>query len=428
MAFLGLYMLELGLRFMADGFRLLCRDGWVRFDTFVLSIALLDLFVIGPLMKNGGGEAKQIAMVLRIMRLMKLARIVRLLRFFKELWLLVSSFGSAFKTLAWTFMLLGMVLYVFGILFVKMLGKENDDEEIQEWFGSLGAAMFTLFQVVTLENWSDITRKIWTTEQWYMAPVVVVFIAICSFAIMNTVMAVIVEHTLGEAMDQKDDLIKKAEAEMREVAGDLLRIFAAADKDGGGTLDKKEFIDALGTEDTRRLLQKMDLGEDIGCLDPEEIGMLFDTIDVDHNTELSPQEFVNGIMQMRGGARARRIFELHCDQTKLRNKMVRAFKEIRDDIADLKKEGLDVSSRGYTKTKPQLDQIGLELLNNGNSSQASNLHVATEPSSAIQAIAALDAKLEKGLAVQNQAIMENRDAIVAIGAKLDAVLKKISAR
>merc|ERR1711904_116140 len=113
-------------------------------------------------------------------------------------------------------------------------------------------------------------------------------------------------------MDQKDDLIKKKEQELNEQASELLQIFFAADLDKGGTLSKDEFIAALESAETRRLLQKMDLGEDFGCLDKEEIGMLFDTMDVDHNTELSPQEFVTGIMQMRGGARARRIFELQC--------------------------------------------------------------------------------------------------------------------
>jgi voltage-gated sodium channel len=316
--FLIFYALELIVRLGADGCKVLRTDGWIQFDFFVCVIALADVCIIGPMMKESGanGEAKQVAMVLRILRLMKLTRIIRLLRFFKELWLLVASFGSAFKTLAWTFVLLLMVLYVFAILFVKLLGKEVDRDCIKEWFGTMGGAMFTLFQIMTLESWAEIAREVWATDRWFMTFMILIFIMICSFAIMNTVLAVIVEHTLGEAMEQRDDIIRKAQEELQRAAKDLLDIFRNADEDHSGMLSKDEFVLALNNESTRRLLQEMDLGEDFGCLDPEEIGALFDTIDVDDSHGLTPQEFVDGMMQMRGPARARRLFEMHCDLQK----------------------------------------------------------------------------------------------------------------
>merc|ERR1719353_2440360 len=102
-----------------------------------------------------------------------------------------------------------MVLYVFSILFVKMLGKDHEDPQINDWFGSMGGAMFSLFQVgVTMDSWSEFVRTVWDTDQWFMAIVLVIFMGICSFAIMNTVLAVICEHTLGEAMDQGEELLK----------------------------------------------------------------------------------------------------------------------------------------------------------------------------------------------------------------------------
>lgn len=336
--FLACYAVELALRFAADGVvNLLKTDGWVRFDSFVMFVALVDLCILGPAMGGGGGgEAKQIAMVLRITRLMKLARLVRLLKFFKELWLLVASFASAFKTLGWTLLLLVMVLYVFSILFVKML-KENEDSDIKEWFGNLGSAMFTLFQIgVTMDGWSELVRTVWDTDQWYMAVVLLFFMIFVTFAIMNTVLAVIVEHTLTEALDQQDDLIKLKEAELNRQADELLQVFRAADTDKGGTLSKEEFIACLAAPATRQLLQEMDLGEDMGTLDEEQISLLFNTIDIDTNHELAPQEFVNGMIAMRGEARARRIFELHCEILKLRNYNRKAFADVKQDLVVLR--------------------------------------------------------------------------------------------
>merc|ERR1712118_25590 len=126
-------------------------------------------------------------------------------------------------------------------------------------------------------------------------------------------MAVITEHTLAEAMETQGDLMKLAKEEMMRVANELVKVFHKADNDKSGMLSKDEFVDALGNEKSRQLLQELDLGEDFTCMDPEEIGMLFDTIDVDDSQELSAQEFVDGMMQMRGAARARRLFELHCE-------------------------------------------------------------------------------------------------------------------
>lgn len=335
-SFLGAYTIELLLRVAGEGLGIFKVDAWIRFDAFVMFIAFFDMLVLSPiLLKGGGGEAKQVAMVLRIMRLSKLTRLLRLLRFFKELWLLVSSFGSAFKTLAWTFILLIMVLYIFGILFVKLLGDVNDDEDIQAWFGSLALAMFTLFQIMTLENWAEIARTVWASDQWFMTILILVFIGISSFAIMNTVMAVIVEHTLGEAMSQKDDLLEKAEQEMTVVANQLLDLFSSADSDKTQTLSRDEFTEALAAPATRRLLAKMDLGEDFAFLEKEDVGMLFDTMDVDHSRELTPQEFVTGMMQMRGTARARRVFELHCGLQKFRNQALQVLTGLRRDMGKL---------------------------------------------------------------------------------------------
>merc|ERR550514_1080635 len=157
---------------------------------------------------------------------------------------------------------------------------------------------------MTLEEWSHITRVVFATNRWYMAFLIPLVIMICSFAILNTVLAVIVQHALEEAIDQKDHMIEKAQEELRQAAVDMLEIFREADEDHSTMLSKEEFVEALSSEGTRRLLQNMDMGEDFSFLGPEELGSLFEIIDVDNSGGLTPQEFVNGMVQMRGPARA----------------------------------------------------------------------------------------------------------------------------
>lgn len=164
---------------------------------------------------------------------------------------------------------------------------------------------------------------------------------------------------------------------------------------------KKEFITALDHNDTRKLLQKMDLGDDIGSLDSEEIGMLFDTIDIDHNKELSPQEFVNGMMQMRGPARARRIFELQCSVIKIQKQNKKELKDIENTVKRL---------NGHTLVEEP--QSGRESPASRCPSKASYQH---------QAVAELETKIESGLARQKKAVFD-------LEAKFDRGMSQVAAQ
>jgi len=324
------YTLELLVRVLAGGVSLFRKDSWICFDTFVLLIAYLDVCIITPFLTDAG-QAKQVALVLRITRLLKLIRIIRLLRFFKELWLLVASFMSACKTLVWTFILLMLVLYIFAMIFVKTM-KDSSNEDVEIWFGSMGGSMFTLFQIMTLEGWPEIARTVWRTDEWFMVFPILIFILISSFAIMNTFLAVIVERTLMEGMDQRDDMLKRATAELHRAGDVLVSIFRMADGDNSGLISKQEFVAALTDPKVRQRLQEMELGEEFSCLKPEEIGYIFETIDIDDSSQLNPQEFVDGLMQMRGAARARRIFELHCSMRKKHKMLHRTVTEVESQV------------------------------------------------------------------------------------------------
>jgi len=268
-----------------------------------------------------------------------------------------------------------MVLYLFGILFVKVLGDEHEgpdgSPEIREWFGSLPGAMFTLFTIVTLEGWPDIGREVWQSDQSYMVLVILVFIMITNLAIMNTVTAVIVEHTLTEALDQNEDILRRARHEMTQNAGQLVKIFCSADDNKNGVLSKTEFIEALMHSETRKKLQEMGLGEDFSCLSSDEIRLLFETMDIDTSGELTPQEFVKGMMQMRGNARARSLFELDCRVQKMHHMNRLHYDRVLGDLnnnvsrlqtkVDQESDTLGDMQKRQTRIERQLEAISAHL-------------------------------------------------------------------
>ena len=64
---------------------------------------------------------------------------------------------------------------------------------MQEWFGTIGASAYTLFQIMTLESWSmGIVRP--TMEHYPLAWLFFVpFIIITSFAVLNLFIGIIVD-------------------------------------------------------------------------------------------------------------------------------------------------------------------------------------------------------------------------------------------
>jgi voltage-gated sodium channel len=109
-------------------------------------------------------------------------------------------------------MVLLLIYYVFAVIATKLFGAA-----FPEWFGNIGASLYTLFQVMTLESWSmGIARPV--MEQFpYAWLFFVPFILVATFTMLNLFIAIIVntmqtfteaEHALER---QQDKLAEQAE-------------------------------------------------------------------------------------------------------------------------------------------------------------------------------------------------------------------------
>ena len=119
-----------------------------------------------------------------------------------------------------------LVFYVAAVMATKLFGADFPD-----WFGSVGASMYSLFQVMTLESWSmGIVRPV--MEQHPLAWLFFVpFIIVTSFAVLNLFIALIVnsmqsmqsetnDHVRAEALaahDEREALSRQIEALTAEV-------------------------------------------------------------------------------------------------------------------------------------------------------------------------------------------------------------------
>lgn len=166
------------------------RSGWNIFDFVIVAIALVPS--AGPL---------------SVLRALRILRVLRLLSVVPEMRRVVNSLLMALPGMSSIAGVMILIFYVSAVLATKLFGASH-----AEWFGSIGASMYTLFQIMTLESWSmGIVRPVMEVYPWswlFFVP----FILITTFAVVNLVVAVIVNsmQTLHEA-EKADDRATEAE-------------------------------------------------------------------------------------------------------------------------------------------------------------------------------------------------------------------------
>lgn len=167
-AILAAFVAELAVKLYAHGLRF-WRSPWNVFDFVVIGVSLLP--ASGPL---------SVLRAFRVLRLLRLVSAVPRMRF------VVESVIAALPGLGSIVALLVLFFYVFAVLATKLFGAN-----FPEWFGSLPASMFTLFQVMTLEGWADIARALMAQHPlaWLFF---LAFILVATFTVLNLFIAIIV--------------------------------------------------------------------------------------------------------------------------------------------------------------------------------------------------------------------------------------------
>lgn len=193
-AILGIFVVELLARFYVYRSRFF-HDPWRVFDFVVVGIALVP-----------AGGAFSVLRSLRVLRVLRLVSLVPSMRG------VVGALLTALPGMASIVGLMALVLYVSAVMATKLFGAVAPDH-----FGHLGASMFTLFQVMTVEGWPDIARGV--MEQSPFAWVFfVIYLLIATFMVLNLFIAVVVNAMQSQVAD---DLKGEGEAQTRLIVDEM---------------------------------------------------------------------------------------------------------------------------------------------------------------------------------------------------------------
>lgn len=169
-----IFSIEIALKFYAYRLRFF-RTGWNVFDLLIVAIAWMPT--------NGA---------LSVLRTLRILRVLRLISVVPQMRRVVSAIGYSIPGMVSVISVLGLIFYVSAVLATRLFGT-YPDPNMQEWFGSIGASAYTLFQIMTLESWSmGVVRPTMDLFPWawtFFLP----FIIITSFAVLNFFIGIIVD-------------------------------------------------------------------------------------------------------------------------------------------------------------------------------------------------------------------------------------------
>ena len=183
-----IFTVEIGLRIYAFRGRFFS-DPWGLFDFIVILIAWAPSS--GPL---------SVLRALRVLRVLRLVSVVPSLR------RVVEAMLAALPGMGSIVLLMLLIFYVFAVMATKLFGDVMDEQ-----FGTLGRSFFTLFQLMTLDDWANIVKPAMEHQPWswlFFMP----FIIVSTFVVLNLFIGVIVEsiQTLRENQSSADAGVAQA--------------------------------------------------------------------------------------------------------------------------------------------------------------------------------------------------------------------------
>ena len=154
------FSLELSVRLVAHRLDFFTQVGWAWnvFDLLLVGFQLVEELLLALSGPDPRGPLQQVSptTLLRIARILRAVRVLRVLRIAlmaSDLRLLVSCLLYCSRPFFWTFVLLGLMLYIAGIYITQLLlfyrVESQQGHELEAFFGSVPRSMLSLFEAMT---------------------------------------------------------------------------------------------------------------------------------------------------------------------------------------------------------------------------------------------------------------------------------------
>ncbi|XP_059118948.1 cation channel sperm-associated protein 1 [Peromyscus eremicus] len=189
--FLSIYVLEAMLKLIALGMEYFY-DPWNNLDFFIMVMAVLDfvLLQINSLSYSFYNHSLfRILKVFKSMRALRAIRVLRRLSILTSLHEVTGTLSGSLPSITAILTLMFTCLFLFSVV-LRALFRKSDPKRFQNIFTTL----FTLFTMLTLDDWSLIYMDSRAQGAWYIIPILMIYIVIQYFIFLNLVIAVLVDN------------------------------------------------------------------------------------------------------------------------------------------------------------------------------------------------------------------------------------------
>ena len=159
-------------------------NGWNLFDFSIVVLSFLP-------------ATEEFALVARLVRVL---RVLRLVSAVPQLRLIVATLVRSIPSMGHVILLMSIIFYIYAVTGFHLFHAHD-----AEHWGTLGAALLTLFQMVTLEGWVDVMDTAMDALPWAWI-YFVSFILIGTFVMLNLFIAVVINNLDASKEAELDEL------------------------------------------------------------------------------------------------------------------------------------------------------------------------------------------------------------------------------
>ncbi|XP_070085014.1 cation channel sperm-associated protein 1 isoform X10 [Equus przewalskii] len=189
--FLCIYVVEALLKIMALGVNYFY-NSWNNLDFFIMVMAVLD-FMLMQLnylsSRTFYHQSFRIFKVFKSLRALRAIRVLRRLSFLTSLQEVTGTLARSLPSITAILILMFTCLFLFSVV-LRALFRQSDPKRFQNIFTTI----FTLFTLLTLDDWSLIYLDSRAQGAWHIIPILMIYIIIQYFIFLNLVIAVLVDN------------------------------------------------------------------------------------------------------------------------------------------------------------------------------------------------------------------------------------------
>jgi len=280
-------------------------------DIIVVLLRAADVFVLSSM---GVTSGLKLISAFRVVHAVSVIKSLRLVKFFRELWLIVSGVVDMLTSLFYISLILTIVLWCFAILFSLAVQRDGPDGfdysnaawNMEDYWGSVSKACFTLFQVVTGDKWASSIIRPLIQQRPGLLFIFVPFICLTVLGLLNAIIGIVVENVLNSARANDESEGQEKRMIDARVMESLRTIFLEADTDGSKTLEYEELVAAVQKPRVRERMQVIGLPI-------KDLDLLFAMLDEDRTGSIEIDVFFRGCARMRGPAMAADLHQMSID-------------------------------------------------------------------------------------------------------------------